>query len=135
MPDPGGRAPREERAAFATASKKASSPKAGEMPRRRRALPIPEVSAGMFVRRVQVLPAEVVYVKGILEASEGLGMVFAERGGDLVVAAPHERAQALLQLLEDLAHEIGARVDPDPQGTDARPAASAAEEPRDERAA
>jgi hypothetical protein len=79
-------------------------------PRRKRALPISIVSAGMIARRVDVRPADVVYLKGILEASEGLGAVFAERGGELVVTAPPDRAEELAELLRDLAEEIGARV-------------------------
>jgi hypothetical protein len=78
--------------------------------RRKRALPLAVVSAGMIARRVDVRPAEVVYLKGILEASEGLGAVFAERGGELVVTAPPDRAEELAELLQDLAEEIGARV-------------------------
>ena len=81
--------------------------------RSQRALPIAIASAGLFVRRVDVRPPDVVYVKGILEASEGLGVIFAERGGDLVVASPPDRAAALDELLADLVIEIGARIDAD----------------------
>ncbi|MBK9266822.1 MAG: DUF4911 domain-containing protein [Polyangiaceae bacterium] len=79
--------------------------------RSKRALPIATASAGLYARRVDVRPPDVVYVKGILEASEGLGLVFAERGGALVIAAPPDRAAALDELLEDLVVEIGARID------------------------
>lgn len=81
--------------------------------RSQRALPIAIASAGLFARRVNVRPPDVVYVKGILEASEGLGVVFAERGGDLVIASPPDRAAALEELLADLVIEIGAHVDDD----------------------
>lgn len=81
--------------------------------RSQRALPIAVASAGLFVRRVDVRPPDVVYVKGILEASEGLGVVFAERGGELVIASPPDRAAALDELLADLVVEIGARIDAD----------------------
>lgn len=83
--------------------------------RSQRALPIAIASAGMFARRVDVRPPDVVYVKGILEASEGLGVVFAERGGDLVIASPPDRAADLDELLADLVIEIGARVEADPR--------------------
>lgn len=83
--------------------------------RSQRALPIAVASAGLFVRRVDVRPPDVVYVKGILEASEGLAVIFAERGGELVIAAPPDRAAALDELLEDLVVEIGARIDVDPR--------------------
>lgn len=66
----------------------------------------------MLVRRVDVRPADVVFLKGILEASEGLGTIFAERGGELFVAAPPDREQELVELLDDLAREIDARVHP-----------------------
>lgn len=81
--------------------------------RSQRALPIAVASAGLFVRRVDVRPPDVVYVKGILEASEGLGVVFAERGGELVIASAPDRAAALDELLADLVVEIGARIDAD----------------------
>jgi hypothetical protein len=68
---------------------------------------------GLVARRVVVLPRDVVYVKGIFEASEGLGALFAERGGDLVVAAPVSRTAELDQLLDDLTVELGAAVQRD----------------------
>lgn len=52
-------------------------------------------------------------VKGIFEASEGLGAMFAERGGDLIVAAHTSRAEALDELLRDLVVEFGAVIEPD----------------------
>jgi propanediol dehydratase small subunit len=61
---------------------------------------------------VLVRAPDVVYVKSILEASEGLGAIFAERGGELFMAAPFERAAELEELLADLALEIGAVIDP-----------------------
>ncbi|HRI71839.1 MAG TPA: DUF4911 domain-containing protein [Polyangium sp.] len=84
--------------------------------RSQRALPIAVASAGLFARRVDVRPADVVYVKGILEASEGLAVIFAERGGELVIAAPPDRAAALDELLADLVIEIGARIALDAEG-------------------
>lgn len=81
--------------------------------RSQRALPIAIASAGLLVRHVHVRPPDVVYVKGILEASDGLAVIFAERGGDLVIAAPPDRAAALDELLADLVTEIGARIDAD----------------------
>jgi hypothetical protein len=59
---------------------------------------------------VSVRKKDVVYVKAILEASEGIGALFAERGGELVVAAPVSRESALDELLADLVAEIGAVV-------------------------
>lgn len=67
---------------------------------------------GMVSRRVRVAPRDVVFVKGLFEASEGLGAMFAEHGGDLVVAAPVSRRADLDELLEDLERDVGAIVDP-----------------------
>lgn len=67
----------------------------------------PCVGAGMVVRRV-VLPArQVVFFKGVVEASEGLAAVFAERGGDLTVAAPEGRARELDAVIDALCAELG----------------------------
>lgn len=70
-------------------------------------------SEGMVSRRVSVLAADVVYVKGILEASEGLASLFADAGGELTIAAPHGRETELLDLLQDLQSELRARVTTD----------------------
>lgn len=60
-----------------------------------------------MVRRLSVRRRDVVFVKGILEASEGVASLFAERGGELVLAAPHERAAALDEIVRDLRLELG----------------------------
>lgn len=51
---------------------------------------------------------DVVFFKGIVEASDGLAAVFAEHGGDLVVAAPATRAAELDALLDELCPQLGA---------------------------
>jgi hypothetical protein len=71
-------------------------------------LPLGEVCEGMVVRRVDVAPADVVFVKGVVEASDGLGAVFADAGGALTIAAPRGREAELGRLLDDLRHECGA---------------------------
>ncbi|HLK41263.1 MAG TPA: DUF4911 domain-containing protein [Polyangiaceae bacterium] len=68
----------------------------------------PCVGDGMAVRRVVLRARDVVFFKGIIEASEGLGAVFAERGGDLVVAAPEDRAEELDAILDALCLELRA---------------------------
>ena len=70
----------------------------------------PLLDVGLVARRVSVQARDVVYVKGIFEASEGLGALFSERGGELVIAAPCSRERELDQLLADLVEEIGAVV-------------------------
>jgi len=89
--------------------------------RARAALPLEIVSRGMVVRRVSVHPPDVVFVKGLVEASEGLAAVFAERGGDLLLAAPSAREAELHELLADLEADLGARV-AEPSSTGLRPA-------------
>lgn len=71
---------------------------------------VPLLDSDLIARRVDVRAEDVVYVKGIFEASEGLGAMFAERGGELVIAAPRSRARELDELLSDLSDEIGAVV-------------------------
>ena len=61
----------------------------------------------MVARRVLLRAPDVVFFKGILEASDGLAAVFAERGGDLTVAAPLDRAAELDALLDVLVPELG----------------------------
>jgi hypothetical protein len=77
---------------------------------------------GLLVRRVRVAPEDVVFVKGVLEASEGLAAMFAEQGGELSIAAPHERDAELAELLADLSREVGALV-LDDTDVDPRPGA------------
>lgn len=72
----------------------------------------PCVGPGMVTRRIVVPAREVVFVKGIVEASEGLAQVFAERGGDLTLASPADREAELEELTRDFERELGAfRVD------------------------
>jgi hypothetical protein len=70
------------------------------------ALPLSAVAEGMVVRRLRVRPADVVFVKGVIEASEGLAGVFAEQGGDLLLAGSPEREGELVELLADLTAEL-----------------------------
>lgn len=66
---------------------------------------------GLIERRVRVAPRDVVLVKGICEASEGLCAMFAEAGGDLVLAAPASRASELDELVRDLHNDFAAVID------------------------
>jgi hypothetical protein len=66
----------------------------------------------MVVRHVVMRARDVVFFKGVIEASEGLAAVFADGGGDLLVAAPAERAAELDAFLDELCAELRAlRVD------------------------
>lgn len=64
------------------------------------------IDDALVVRRLQVKNEDVVFVKGIFEASEGLCAMFAERGGDLTILAPTSRASELDLVLRDLAREL-----------------------------
>jgi hypothetical protein len=68
------------------------------------------LDADLVVRRVLVQAKDVVFVKGICEASEGLCAMFADGGGDLLLAAPHSRAHDLDELVRDLCTDFGAVV-------------------------
>jgi len=73
----------------------------------RRSVP-PIVGPGMITRRLVVRAKDVVLLKGIVESNEGLANVFAEHGGELVLAAPEGRAAELDALIDDLCRELGA---------------------------
>ncbi len=78
-----------------------------------RALPAaPLVDRDLVCRRVIVRDKDVVFVKGIFEASEGLGALFAERGGELIISAPLSRSRELDEVLLDLQRELDAQVTP-----------------------
>lgn len=72
----------------------------------RRSVP-PLVGAGMITRRLVVRAKDVAFLKGIVEAHDGLAQVFAEGGGDLTLAAPVGREAELDELVRDLAAELG----------------------------
>ena len=66
---------------------------------------------GLIFRRIRVQAREVVFVKGVIEASEGLAVVFAESGGDLTIASPPSQESALDGILRDLIAETGALLE------------------------
>jgi hypothetical protein len=68
----------------------------------------PCVGEGLVVRRLILRAPDVVFFKGVIEASDGLAAVFAERGGDLSVAAPLGRESELDAVLDDLCAELKA---------------------------
>lgn len=65
----------------------------------------------LIVRRVRVPACEVVFLKGIIDASEGVAAVFAETGGDLTIATPPSQRKELDRILQDLREETGALLD------------------------
>jgi hypothetical protein len=60
----------------------------------------------MVTRSLVVRARDVVFVKGIVEASDGIAQVFAERGGDLTLAAPADREVELDALILELARAV-----------------------------
>jgi hypothetical protein len=66
---------------------------------------------GLVERRVRVAARDVVLIKGICEASEGLCAMFAEHGGDLVLSASRSREKDLDELVEDLRVDFAAELD------------------------
>ena len=70
----------------------------------------PLIDSDLVCRKVLVRDKDVVFVKGIFEASEGLGALFAERGGELIISAPLSRERELDELLADLQIELQAHV-------------------------
>jgi hypothetical protein len=74
------------------------------------ALSISEASRGLVTYRVLVQPSEVVFIKSIIEASDGVASIFAESGGDLTIGAPPDRAAELHAILCDLERETTARL-------------------------
>ncbi|NUP04557.1 MAG: hypothetical protein HOW73_00670 [Polyangiaceae bacterium] len=65
----------------------------------------------MISFRVDVDPREVVFIKSLVEASEGIASIFADHGGCLTFATPAARRSALVELLDDLVAHHGARVE------------------------
>ncbi len=70
-----------------------------------------ELPTELVERRIRVASELVVLVKGICEASEGLCAMFAEHGGELVLAAPRSREQELDELIRDFKNDFGATLD------------------------
>jgi hypothetical protein len=68
----------------------------------------PIIGEGMVTRRLVIRSKDVVLLKGIVEAHEGLAQVFGEGGGDLTLAAPADRERELDELVDDLCRELGA---------------------------
>lgn len=60
----------------------------------------------LSIRKLSVEPRDVVYVKGIAQASDGLCCVFSDGGGNLVLACAEDRAADLQQLIDDLTIEL-----------------------------
>ena len=72
-------------------------------------VPLPTVRDPRLIwRRIRVDASQVSFVRGILEASDGLASMFAERGGDLLLVSTVGQSQHLDELVHDLCDEIDA---------------------------
>ena len=60
----------------------------------------------MVTRKLVVRARDVVFLKGIVEAHDGIAQVYGEHGGELVIAAPKSRERELDELVEDLRREL-----------------------------
>ena len=58
------------------------------------------------VRAVSVRAADLVYLRSLLEASEGLGFFVAKKGGDVLLVSSASQGEELDRFLADLAEEI-----------------------------
>ncbi len=70
------------------------------------ATPIAPLGPGMVERRVSLPSREVVFLKGIIEAHDGLAQVYAEKGGELTICTTVEQAAELDALLRSLTKDI-----------------------------
>lgn len=70
----------------------------------------PLLDVDLYTRRIRVRARDVVYIKGVFEAWEGLGALFGEGGNELVIATPHSQRQELDEVLDDLLHELDERA-------------------------
>jgi len=68
----------------------------------------------MIARRLVVRAKDVVFVKGVVEAHDGLAQVFSKHGGELDIMAVAGREDELEELVADLARELGGIVGPLP---------------------
>jgi len=63
---------------------------------------------GMVTRAIVVRSSDVAFLKGIIEAHDGVAQVFGEHGGSLILSAPKSRERELDELVSDLCRELGA---------------------------
>ncbi len=70
---------------------------------------VPEEMKSIFV---SVRSADVVIVKGLIEAHEGVGQVYAERGGELELSAPASQFAELCAIVDSLDREFGILLRP-----------------------
>ncbi len=60
----------------------------------------------MVTREIVVRAKDVVLLKGIVEAHDGIAQVYGERGGALMLTAPKSREAEFEELVRDLQREL-----------------------------
>jgi hypothetical protein len=60
----------------------------------------------MVSRHIVIRAQDVVFLKGIIEAHDGIAQVYGERGGELIITAPKSRERELNELMDDLMREL-----------------------------
>lgn len=68
----------------------------------------PIFGAGLVRYALRVPRPQIVLVRAHLEASEGLGLLFAERGSHVTLVAPVSRQRELEEFIESMCIELGA---------------------------
>ena len=66
----------------------------------------PLLGEGLVAIALRVAPRDVVFVRAILEAHEGLGTLFATSGGEVTLATTPSQLAAREELVRDLAREV-----------------------------
>jgi hypothetical protein len=60
----------------------------------------------MVQRRVSLPSPEVVFLKGLLEAHDGLAQVYGEKGGQLIICTTTEQEDELDRFLQALTRDL-----------------------------
>jgi hypothetical protein len=68
---------------------------------------LPWAEADLEARRIILPKEQVVYVRGVLEASDGVAFLLAVKGGDVTLVGSKSRRRELQQILDDLRAELG----------------------------
>ena len=75
--------------------------------------PDPSLDPRLVRRRVRVLDDDVVWLRSLLEAYDGLALLYGDGSGTVTLAAPVERGAELDELLADLSREARLHVLPE----------------------
>jgi hypothetical protein len=59
------------------------------------------------IRPISVRAHELVFVRHVLEASEGIGFLIAKQGGEAFLVSPKSQVAALEAFIEDMKSEVG----------------------------